>query len=544
LHFAGPFLSFPIPQPVKPMKLKSFSHFTGGCAASLIALSIATSSAQVTVDGVRDVGEGYLEIAVQDQTTNWGAGNSLANIHAEQTTKLLNLFVSGRANGNAIIVFVDSKPGGVSFIRNNLIQSGGFEADINNLGETDSAGMTFETGFEPDYAIRVFGGGSDAFASLYDLQKGFRVDLGQVDTSAGNTGSHGPVAEILAEWEDVDTGDPASAVRGVEMSLNMALLGVAEGEQEVRLMAMLVNGDSTFGSNQVLGSLDTNADMGGNLKFIDFGTDYASIQILALDVDRPALVPGDDEDGDGLTNDIDPQPLVQTRDIEFSVNMAVQEAKGLFTVGSTVDVQFFSGSQTPLSTLALTDPDEDLVYTGTLIAAGGFEGESFGTYKFRTDDPNSPNGGYEFGFDRTFTLGTAETPQTLDTVFFSNDDQFPVEGYQGWADANAGGGDFDDDFDGDGVPNGVEYFMGETGSSFTANPVPVNGMVSWPRDPDVTDAAFRVLSSETLAAGSWVDVTAQADTSDPNFVKYTLPATDKVFVRLEVSEVVILVLEK
>ncbi|HSP43084.1 MAG TPA: hypothetical protein VLO11_09450 [Luteolibacter sp.] len=514
------------------MKLKSFSARIGGCAASLIALTIATTSAQVTVDAVRDVGEGYSELAVQDQTTNWGGGNSLANIHTEQTTKLLNLFVSGRANGNAIIVFVDSKAGGVSFIRNNLIQSGGFEADINNLGETDSAGMTFEAGFEPDYAIRVFGTGSEAYASLYDLQKAFRVDLGQVDTSVGNIGSHGPVSAIAVEWEDVDTGDPASAVRGVEMSLNMALLGVAEGEQEVRLMAMLINGDSSFGSNQVLGSLDSSGDMGGDLEFIDFETDYASVQTLTVGVDRPTLVATDDEDGDGLTNDIDPQPLAQTRDIEFSVNMAVQEAKGLFTVGSTVEVQFFSGSQTPLSTLTLTDPDADMIYTGTLVAAGGFEGESFGTYKFRTDDPNSPNTGYEFGFDRTFTLGTAETTQTLDTVFFSND-----AGYGSWADANVGGQPANQDFDGDGIDNGAEYFMGTPGNAFTTNPPVVAGVITWPRAADTAISSFRIEVSSDLV--SWQDAAvaypANLSVSDTE-VSFTLPTgAGKIFSRLSVT---------
>lgn len=507
-----------------------------------LATAITPSVAQVAVDGVRTAGEGYSELAVQSHATEWGVSNSLANLHTEQTTKLLNLFVAGRVDGNAMIVFVDSKAGGVSFIGNTLIQSGGFESDINNLGTSETSGMTFEPGFEPDYAIRVFGAGTEAYASLYDLQKRFRVDLGRVDTSGGSLGSHGAVAGIRAEWEDVNTADHAAAAKGVEISLNMALLGVPEGVQDVRLMAMIVNGPSDFGSNQVLGSLDTNAVMGAGVNTVDFGTDHATTQTLTVAVDRPALVAGDDEDGDGTTNDVDPFPLVQTRDIVFSVNMAVQEAKGLFTPGSSVQVQFFSGSQAPLSTLTLIDPEADLIYTGTLSDAGGFEGESFGTYKFITNDPNSPNGGYEFGFDRTFTLGAADVADTRGTVFFSNDDQFPLQGFAAWSAANAGGGAFNEDFDGDGVANGVEYFFGETGSSFTATPAPDNGVISWPRDPDAAGTTFRVLTSETLAMDSWVDATGDADTSDPNFVKYTLPsgttAPGKLFVRLEVLEVV------
>lgn len=194
------------------MKLKNPTASLCGSAVFALATAITPSGGQVAVDGVLTPGEGYSSLAVQDQVTQWGATNSLANIQTEQTTKLLNLFVAGRVDGNAMIVFVDSKPGGVSFIGNTLIQSGGFEADINNLGDTSTSGMTFEPGFEPDYAIRIFGTGVEAYASLYDLQKQFRADLGRVDTSGGAAGSHGPVVAISTEWEDVtvdaDTSDP------------------------------------------------------------------------------------------------------------------------------------------------------------------------------------------------------------------------------------------------------------------------------------------------------------------------------------------------
>ena len=518
------------------MKSRFISARTGAFAAILIASAATQSHAQVTVDGVRTGGEGYSELAVQGQVTQWGSSNSLANIHTEQTGKQLNLFVSGRADGNAIIVFIDSKAGGVQQITNNLIKSGGFEADINNLGDTNSTGLTFETGFLPDYAIRVYGGGDDAFAALYDLQKGFRVDLGQVDSIEGSTGSHGAVTEIRTVWQSVNTADHAAASSGIEISLNMALLGVAEGAQNVSLMAMLVNDNSSFGSNQVLGSLDTNDVIGSNLKTLDFETDYASVQTLTVGVNRPALVATDDEDGDGIANNVDPQPLEQTRDIEFRVNMAVQQAKNQFTVGSTVQVQFFSGSQTPLSTLTLTDPDMDLIYTGTLADAGGFEGESFGTYKFITNDPNSPNGGYEFGFDRSFNMGAPEVTQTLSTVFFSNDSTFP--GYGTWANDNVEGQASNLDFDNDGIDNGAEYFMGTAGNAFTANPQVVAGQITWPRASGTTIASFKVEVSTDL--GIWTDASVtypgSVDTTNPNQVVFTLPTgLPKIFARLSVT---------
>ncbi len=46
-------------------------------------------------------------------------------------------------------------------------------------------------------------------------------------------------------------------------------------------------------------------------------------------------------------------------------------------------------------------------------------------------------------------------------------------GYTSWAATNAGGQAANLDFDGDGIDNGAEFFMGTAGNAFTANPQPV-----------------------------------------------------------------------
>jgi len=108
-------------------------------------------------------------------------------------------------------------------------------------------------------------------------------------------------------------------------------------------------------------------------------------------------------------------------------------------------------------------------------------------------------------------------------------------GYTAWAATNAGGQAANLDYDHDGVSNGVEYFMGKTGSSFTANPSVAGGKVTWPRDPAAL-ATFKVQVSTDLAI--WTDVlppNPSIDESIPTQVTYTLPiGVPKQFCRLAV----------
>jgi autotransporter-associated beta strand protein len=105
-------------------------------------------------------------------------------------------------------------------------------------------------------------------------------------------------------------------------------------------------------------------------------------------------------------------------------------------------------------------------------------------------------------------------------------------GYNAWALTNAGGQAANLDFDNDGVLNGVEYFMGQTGSTFTPNPSVVGGKVTWPYDATTTGITYKVLSSTDLS--SWAPVSPQPVPSGGT-LEYILPTTGpKLFIRLEV----------
>ena len=201
--------------------------FGGLRTALLAAFAITSAHAQITVDGIRDgLDTGYTERAVQATTTNWGSSNALANLHTAQAGSNLAVFLGGRPDGNAFILFIDSKPGGVNFIPNNLITVGDEAYTINKLGTSPTAGMTFETGFTADYAVRIYGTGSNAYVARYNLQTGTRDSLENAGLS--NQGPSGFVTDIRAAW--LAASPPYNtAINGVEMKLSLAALGVPSG---------------------------------------------------------------------------------------------------------------------------------------------------------------------------------------------------------------------------------------------------------------------------------------------------------------------------
>jgi autotransporter-associated beta strand protein len=107
-----------------------------------------------------------------------------------------------------------------------------------------------------------------------------------------------------------------------------------------------------------------------------------------------------------------------------------------------------------------------------------------------------------------------------------------LSGFNSWADANGASGQTpDQDHDLDGTENGVEYFMGATGSTFTANPALTGGSVSWPKSA-LFNGTYRVETSPDLV--TWTNVTGAA-VDNGSSVTYTLPTGDpKLFVHLVV----------
>lgn len=141
------------------------------------------------------------------------------------------------------------------------------------------------------------------------------------------------------------------------------------------------------------------------------------------------------------------------------------------------------------------------------------------------------------GFSGTGNWAASVTGNILSIVY-----TLP-EGYDSWADDNAPGQTIDQDHDGDGVPNGIEYFMGLSGNAFTANPAPdAAGTISWPIGAEydgIYGTDYVIETSDDLGN---LDAWAPVLETDPNLtigdssIDYTLPTGEvKVFARLKVT---------
>ena len=215
-----------------------------------------------------------------------------------------------------------------------------------------------------------------------------------------------------------------------------------------------------------------------------------------------------DTDGDGINDADDPEPLMQRRDITFSVNMNVQIDNDNYDPNGGYDVKLlvFSGPMTnadnpaTLGGYIMQDDELDGIYTVTLEDVPGFQGQPFGEYKFyfATEDPDTFElidnyeqlAGGPFA-NRSLALGAPAQAQIVPTVFFSDDDGATAGGFDAWAaaiDWNGGDSSRDGDPDGDGFTNLQEFLFG-------TNPVAANGsLVTSQRDGNNLVIRFNALA--------------------------------------------------
>jgi hypothetical protein len=269
---------------------------TASVALAMVGLVVSAPATAGLIDGA-SLG-GTLR-ATQDTPTSFGDsvagtqdspfGGELDALYGDIVGGTLALSIAGNIEGNfnKAWVFIDTKDGG----ENTLDASntdGGFN-EIQNL-----AGMTFDAGFAPDWAIRIEVGSGFYSINFANL----------VANSAGNVWSGGGFEDLPASnrgggfaithgWDNSNavgvTGASAAgaltATTGLEFSIDMATAFGDGSLTSLSVMAIYGNGSADFMSNQVLpgisGGLRGVADHLGDPEFVNFnnigGLQYAVI---------------------------------------------------------------------------------------------------------------------------------------------------------------------------------------------------------------------------------------------------------------------------
>jgi autotransporter-associated beta strand protein len=177
-------------------------------------------------------------------------------------------------------------------------------------------------------------------------------------------------------------------------------------------------------------------------------------------------------------------------------------------LNDTADVELTTGATLQLD-FATTDISGDLLIDGLPQASGTWG---------RIDHPTAQN---------TSSLITGDGLLQVTAG--------PASGFGSWAADNAPGQTPEQDYDNDGVENGIEYFMGETGSSFTTMPgLDGTNTVTWTKDPAYA-GTYEVQTSTDLV--TWTPADPQP-TPSGGTLSYTLPPGapgGKSFVRLLVT---------
>lgn len=240
------------------------------CSAAVVAMCAGAALAQL--DGA-NIGAGMTMLGVQDTPTAFGdatgggqdsaGGGELDSMWASLSGGTLDVSIAGNIEGNfnKMLIFLDTKAGGENTLLNDNVM-GGFN-EINNM-----AGMTFDAGFAPDYAVQFEIGGGFFSVRMADLQGNTGGDIwtggGPGDLPLANAaGGFG----VTFGWDNsnvlgVDGASAAGALTattGFELSFDTATAFGDGALASVGMMAIYGNAGLDFMSNQVLGE----AGLGG-----------------------------------------------------------------------------------------------------------------------------------------------------------------------------------------------------------------------------------------------------------------------------------------
>ena len=252
---------------------------------------------QIICNGIREAAYGPA-LAVQTVQTQFG--DNLSELDAAygvvRDGKLFLMFTGNIENNfNKIHVFIDSS----DEVTSNVLDAAG--NDFSNAMD----GLTFDTGFSPDYHViarRGFGStnqfdldfaalASGASVSFTNLFGGSQEGSGQ---ATGGTGSltvqpigvgylNANTAGVAGGTQAADQAAASAVSTGFELCIDLDDIGGPNGTN-IKVLAFVTSSDHTFSSNQFLGGLPVDRD-GAGLGTANLGTTSA-IDLSAIAGDQ------------------------------------------------------------------------------------------------------------------------------------------------------------------------------------------------------------------------------------------------------------------
>ena len=246
------------------------------------------------------------------QTIETGFGDNFSELNAAYTFSTngeLCVMLTGNleANGNTLEIFIDSTDG----VTNNVLDAVGID-NVNNMD-----GLTFDTGFEPDYHIwfKAAGGGLNMYVSdLVTSNTSTYADIfGGTYTGFALTGTNAANATPIAVGFDnsnvagvggttgvaADTNAAIAVTTGMELCIALSDIGDPP-TGTIKIAAFINNDNHNYLANQTLGGLpvgtgnlggDGAGNFTGTASGIDFNS-FAGDQFFTVNVDAGGVVVG------------------------------------------------------------------------------------------------------------------------------------------------------------------------------------------------------------------------------------------------------------
>ena len=256
----------------------------------------------VVIDGTVDASFYGPAKALQTAATQFGnntattGGSELDGAYARVDGTDLYVTLTGNleSGGNKIVLFIDANPnaGQQTFLASNPTVDFGNSANL--------AGLTFDRGFRPEsfFSFSTFGNSLYANYALMNgaggtgtyLSAGSQTFTQPLDFGGGVLGEIAFDNSNTAGVSNTAVGNPGAVARGAEIRIPLSVLGgTVTSTTPVHLMAVVVNGNYDYLSNQTLGglpaangaaNLGVDGSGGGTLPFtIDF-LNYAGNQFF------------------------------------------------------------------------------------------------------------------------------------------------------------------------------------------------------------------------------------------------------------------------